>query len=63
MEAVRSTETSVPTRTTRRYIPEDGILHNHHLESLRSYIAVPYGGLIITFDEATASHVYLHGDT
>jgi hypothetical protein len=35
MEAICSTETSVDTqRTTRRYIPEDGTLHNHHCENL-----------------------------
>jgi hypothetical protein len=28
MEAIRSSETYVLTRTTRRHIPEDGILHN-----------------------------------
>jgi hypothetical protein len=27
MDAIRSTKTSVLTRATRRYIPEDGILH------------------------------------
>jgi hypothetical protein len=27
MEAILSSETSVHTRFTRRYIPEDGILH------------------------------------
>jgi hypothetical protein len=27
MEAIRSSETSIPTRATRRHIPEEGILH------------------------------------
>jgi hypothetical protein len=30
MEAIRSSETSVHTRSTRRHNPEDGILHNIH---------------------------------
>jgi hypothetical protein len=35
MEAIYSSETSVDThRTTRRYIPEDGTLHNHRCENL-----------------------------
>jgi hypothetical protein len=37
MEAIRSSETSVHTRPTRRYIPEDGILHSHRREILKSY--------------------------
>jgi hypothetical protein len=38
MEAIYSSETPVDfKRTTRRYIPEDGILHNHHCENLKSY--------------------------
>jgi hypothetical protein len=40
MEAVRSCETSVLTETTRRHIHEDGILHSHRRESLKSYIAL-----------------------
>jgi hypothetical protein len=40
MEATRSSETSVLTINTRRKIPEDGLLHSHRRENLKSYITL-----------------------
>jgi hypothetical protein len=37
MEAIFSTETSVPTRATRHNIPEEGFRHSHSRENLKSY--------------------------
>jgi hypothetical protein len=40
MEAIRSCETPVLARTTRRNIPEDGILHIHRRENFKSYTSL-----------------------
>jgi hypothetical protein len=40
MEAIRSPETSVNKISTWRHIPEDGILHSHRRENLKSHIYV-----------------------
>jgi hypothetical protein len=52
MEAICSSETSVDTqRTTRRYIPGDGTLHNPRCENVKSYCnetsgSIKYGKFI-----------------
>jgi hypothetical protein len=40
MEVIRSFETLVLTGATRRNIPEYGILHSHHRENLKFYVAL-----------------------
>jgi hypothetical protein len=37
MVAIRSSEMWAHTRSTRRHIPEEGILHSHRCENLKSY--------------------------
>jgi hypothetical protein len=40
MEAIRSSETSVLTRSTRCHISENGILHSRRREDLKSYTEI-----------------------
>jgi hypothetical protein len=40
MEAIRSSETSVHTRATRRPLSEDFILHSYCRENVKYYIAL-----------------------
>jgi hypothetical protein len=37
MEAIPFSETSALTRATRHNVPEDGILHKHRRENIKSY--------------------------
>jgi hypothetical protein len=37
-EVLRSSETLFRTRAIWRSIPEDAVLHSHHLQNLQSYI-------------------------
>jgi hypothetical protein len=57
MEAICFSETFVDTqRTTRRYVLEDGTLHNHRCENLKSYTAKFMTGLSIP----KLSSIFLH---
>jgi hypothetical protein len=55
MEETHLSETSVPTRVTERNIPEDGILHSHGREDLKSYNNVPIMYVAIFFVTAACS--------
>jgi hypothetical protein len=46
MEAIRSSETSVNKISIWRHIPEDGILHGHRRENLKSHICQVHRSLL-----------------
>jgi hypothetical protein len=43
-------ETSVSTRSTRRHIPEDGILYSHHRENLTSFLLFQFSWIPFFMD-------------
>jgi hypothetical protein len=55
MEAIRSSETSVLIRATRRHLPEDDNHHSHRRGNLKSYIIldcfIPYAELKMKYVE------------
>jgi hypothetical protein len=60
MEAIRSSETSVNTISTRRHIPEDGILNSHRRENLKSKIRRTLISLMtrLSLDTRSVSRAY-----
>jgi hypothetical protein len=40
IEAICFSEMAALTRATQHNIPEDGILHSHHYENLKSYMLI-----------------------
>jgi hypothetical protein len=65
MEAIRSPETSVLTRATRRNISEDGILFSHRRENLKSYkqIYFSFQEVAVSQNLAQAHVIYLFMNT
>jgi hypothetical protein len=57
LEAIRSFETPVHTRSKWRHIPEDGILHSHRRENLKSYV----NGLLLRVLKKSAKKLRIFG--
>jgi hypothetical protein len=66
MEAIHSSETSIQTRTTRRHIQENGILHSHRRETLKCYygnnVAINYVKLKRRLLSLTGRFSFLQSD-
>jgi hypothetical protein len=63
MEAIRSSETSVHTRSTRSHIPEDGIFRSHRRENLKSYIEDYFILAIQSYLTVVAEHPLRENDS
>jgi hypothetical protein len=55
-EALSFSETSVLTRATQGSIPEDGILHSHRRDNLKSYLVKDVGTQVCSPDSTVSLH-------
>jgi hypothetical protein len=58
--AILSSETSIHTRSTRRHVPEDGVLHSRRHENLKSYIRLILCSIFVSQCRLFPSDYLLH---